>query len=158
MEELNKKEMMTDGLPARYDSAVIAPLNTNTSSLPAGLKIYPMNSFEFEGDELVWTKKKVAKAPEAAVKKDCLNYHFFLPLASHRTLNILFGCIWYEKSGLSRPINYGSLLYRISLPFSDFKDLKNRAGDRNHGPVLIQPIAGFRFPWCRTRQGGRVSL
>jgi hypothetical protein len=28
-----------------------------------------MNSFEFEGDELVWTKKKVAKIPEAAVKK-----------------------------------------------------------------------------------------
>ena len=69
VEELNKKDMTTDGMPARYDSAVIAPLNTNTSALPAGTKIYPMNSFEFEGDELVWTKKKVAKAPEAAVKK-----------------------------------------------------------------------------------------
>ena len=67
--ELSKKDMTTDGMPARYDSAVIAPLNTNTSVLPAGMKIYPMNSFEFEGDELVWTKKKVAKAPEAAVKK-----------------------------------------------------------------------------------------
>ena len=69
IEELNKKDMTTDGMPARYDSAVIAPLNTNTSALPAGMKIYPMNSFEFEGDELVWTKKKVARIPDAAVKK-----------------------------------------------------------------------------------------
>lgn len=69
VEELKKKDMTTDGLPAHYDSAVIAPLNTNTSVLPAGTKIYPMNSFEFKGDELVWTKKKVAKTPEATVKK-----------------------------------------------------------------------------------------
>jgi hypothetical protein len=69
IEELKKKDMTTDGMPARYDSAVIAPLNTDTSVLPAGTKIYPMSSFEFEGDELVWTKKKVAKIPEATVKK-----------------------------------------------------------------------------------------
>jgi hypothetical protein len=69
VEELNKKELTTDGMVPRYDAAVIAPVNTNTSVLPAGMKIYPMSSFEFEGDELVWTKKKVAKAPEAAVKK-----------------------------------------------------------------------------------------
>jgi len=69
VEELNKKDMTTDGMPARYDSAVIAPLNTDTSVLPSGMKIYPMNSFEFEGNELVWTKKKVAKIPEATVKK-----------------------------------------------------------------------------------------
>ena len=68
VEELNKKEMMNDGMPARYDSAVIVPLNTDTSALPSGMKIYPMNSFEFEGNELVWTKKKVTKTPEAAVK------------------------------------------------------------------------------------------
>ncbi len=69
VEELNKKEIMTDGMVARYDSAVIAPVNTDTSVLPAGTKIYPMTSFEFEGNELVWTKKKVAKTPEPAVKK-----------------------------------------------------------------------------------------
>lgn len=69
VDELNKKDMTTDGMPARYDAAVIAPLNTDTSVLPSGMKIYPMSSFEFEGDELVWTKKKVAKAPETAVKK-----------------------------------------------------------------------------------------
>jgi len=69
VEELNKKDITTDGMPARYDSAIIAPLNTDTSVLPAGVKNYPMNSFEFKGDELVWTKKKVAKNPEATVKK-----------------------------------------------------------------------------------------
>jgi hypothetical protein len=63
VEELNKKEIMTDGMVARYESAVIAPVNTDTSVLPAGMKIYPMNSFEFEGNELVWIKKKNAKTP-----------------------------------------------------------------------------------------------
>lgn len=69
VKELNKKETMSDGMVARYDSAVIAPLNSDTSALPAGMKIYPMSSFEFEGNELVWTKKKVAKTPEPAAKK-----------------------------------------------------------------------------------------
>ena len=69
VKELNKKEIMTDGMVARYDSAVIAPVNTDTSVLPAGMKIFPMTSFEFEGNELVWTKKKVAKTPEPAIKK-----------------------------------------------------------------------------------------
>jgi hypothetical protein len=63
VEELNKKEKMTDGMVSRYDSAVIAPVNADTSALPAGMKIYPMNSFEFEGNELVWIKKKVARMP-----------------------------------------------------------------------------------------------
>jgi hypothetical protein len=63
VEELNKKEKMTDGMVSRYDSAVIAPVNADTSALPAGMKIYPMNSFEFKGNELVWIKKKVARMP-----------------------------------------------------------------------------------------------
>ena len=65
LEELNKKEKATDGMVPRYDSAVIAPLNADTSSLPAGMKIYTMNSFEFKGNELSWVKKKVAKVPVA---------------------------------------------------------------------------------------------
>jgi hypothetical protein len=69
VEELNKRETMSDGTVARYDSAVIAPVNTDTSVLPAGMKIFPMTSFEFEGNELVWIKKKVARTPEPAVKK-----------------------------------------------------------------------------------------
>jgi hypothetical protein len=69
VEELNKKEITTDGMVSRYESAVIAPINTDTSVLPAGMKIYPMNSFEFEGNELVWIKKKNAKIPVALGNK-----------------------------------------------------------------------------------------
>lgn len=69
VEELNKKEKQVDGMIPRYNSAVIVPVNADTSALPAGMKIIPMNAFEFKGNELSWVKKKVAKAPEAAAKK-----------------------------------------------------------------------------------------
>ena len=68
VDELMKKEQVTDGSVPRYDAAVIVPVNANTSTLPASLKIYAMNSFEFKGNELTWVKKKVAKIPETAVK------------------------------------------------------------------------------------------
>ena len=69
VEELNNKEKVTDGMVPRYDFAVIAPVNTDTSALPAGMKIYAMNSFEFKGNELLWVKKKVAKTQVAVDKK-----------------------------------------------------------------------------------------
>ena len=68
VEELKKKEKTADGSVPCYDAAVIAPVNADTSALPAGIKIYPMNSFEFRGNELTWVKKKVAKAPVPAAK------------------------------------------------------------------------------------------
>ncbi|MDO9550264.1 MAG: hypothetical protein Q7J03_04765 [Methanoregula sp.] len=68
VEELMKKDQATDGSVPRYDAAVIAPANADTSMLPAAMKIYAMNSFEFKGNELTWIKKKVAKIPETAVK------------------------------------------------------------------------------------------
>ncbi|MFA4850391.1 MAG: hypothetical protein WC626_11755 [Methanoregula sp.] len=68
VEELSKKEKTTDGSVPRYDSAVIIPVNANTSALPAGIKIFTMNSFAFKGNELTWVKKKVAKNPVPAVK------------------------------------------------------------------------------------------
>jgi hypothetical protein len=69
VEELNNKEKVTDGMVPRYDFAVIAPINTDTSALPADMKIYLMNSFEFKGNELLWVKKKVAKTQVAVDKK-----------------------------------------------------------------------------------------
>jgi hypothetical protein len=66
VEELSKKEKLADGTIPRYDAAVIVPVNADTSALPAGMKIFTMNAFEFRGNELSWVKKKVAKAPEAA--------------------------------------------------------------------------------------------
>lgn len=68
VEELSKKEKATDGSVPRYDAAVIAPVNANTSALPAGMKIFTMNSFAFKGNELTWIKKKVAKNPAPVVK------------------------------------------------------------------------------------------
>ena len=65
VDELNKKERTTDGSVPRYEAAVIAPVNADTSALPAGMKIFSMNSFAFKGNELTWVKKKVAKAPSA---------------------------------------------------------------------------------------------
>lgn len=68
--ELSKKDTMSDGMVTRCDSAVIAPLNADTSALPAGMKVYSMSSFGFEGNELIWTKKKVSRVPiPLAVKK-----------------------------------------------------------------------------------------
>lgn len=68
LEELKTREIMADGTVPRYDSAVIAPVNADTTALPAGMKVYTMNSFEFRGNELVWVKKKVAKAQEPIKK------------------------------------------------------------------------------------------
>jgi hypothetical protein len=65
VEEINKKEKATDGMVPRYDAAVIAPVNADISVLPAGMKVFTMNSFAFKGNELTWVKKKVAKAPVA---------------------------------------------------------------------------------------------
>ena len=67
VEELNKKEKATDGSVPNYSAAVIAPVNADTSVLPADMKIYPMNSFAFKGNELIWLKKKVARIPQTAV-------------------------------------------------------------------------------------------
>jgi hypothetical protein len=69
VEELNKKDKVTDGMVPRYDAAVIVPANANTALLPAGMKIYPMTSFEFKGNDLVWLKKKVAVATAPEVRK-----------------------------------------------------------------------------------------
>ncbi len=70
VEELNRKDKMSDGLPSNYESVVIAPGNADTSSLPAGIRVYSMGSFEFAGNELIWTKKKISKTPvPLAVKK-----------------------------------------------------------------------------------------
>ena len=68
VEELNKKEKITDGSVPRYNAAVIEPVNADTSALKAGMKIYSMNSFEFRGNELAWVKKKVVNAPVPAAK------------------------------------------------------------------------------------------
>jgi len=65
-EELTRPERTSDGTPLRLSYAIMVPANADTSSLPAGVKIYTMRSFTFEGKKLIWVKKPVRK--EEAVK------------------------------------------------------------------------------------------
>jgi hypothetical protein len=60
-EEFTTSERSSDGLPIRFDYAVMVPANADTSSVPAGVKIYTMKSFTYEGKELTWVKKPVRK-------------------------------------------------------------------------------------------------
>jgi len=47
---------------------LIVPQNTNTSSVPADVRISFMKSFAFEGDSLEWMKKPVTKPAEEKAK------------------------------------------------------------------------------------------
>ena len=60
-EDLTNAECFTDGTITRYSYAVMVPANADTSSIPAGVSIYLMKSFAFEGKELTWVKKPVRK-------------------------------------------------------------------------------------------------
>ncbi|MDD4136428.1 MAG: hypothetical protein PHT99_00845 [Methanoregula sp.] len=60
-EELTRAERAPDGTVIRYEYAVMVPANADTSAVPAGIRIYTMKSFAFEGKELAWVKKPVRK-------------------------------------------------------------------------------------------------
>lgn len=59
--ELKKPEPVCDGTLSRNRFAVMLPGNANTSSVPAGIQLYTMRSFAFDGKELAWVKKPVRK-------------------------------------------------------------------------------------------------
>ena len=67
LEELRTPEPNCDGTITRNSFAVMMPGNANTASVPAGITIYTMRSFAFDGKELAWVKKPVRKeeAPKA---------------------------------------------------------------------------------------------
>ena len=67
-EDLTTAERNTDGMPTRFSYAVMVPVNADTSSVPAGVRIYTMRSFAFEGKELTWVKKPVRKTEPAPAK------------------------------------------------------------------------------------------
>jgi hypothetical protein len=67
-EDLTTAEHNTDGMPTRFSYAVMVPVNADTSSVPAGVRIYTMRSFAFEGKELTWVKKPVRKTEPAPAK------------------------------------------------------------------------------------------
>jgi hypothetical protein len=60
-EELTRADRTSDGTVTRYAYAVMVPANTDTSTVPAGVGIYTMNSFAFKDKELTWVKKPVRK-------------------------------------------------------------------------------------------------
>ena len=47
---------------------LIVPQNADTTSVPADVRIHFMNSFAFQGNDLIWTKKPVQKTEEEKAK------------------------------------------------------------------------------------------
>jgi hypothetical protein len=67
-EELTRADRTTDGTLTRHEYAVMVPANADTSAVPAGIRVYIMKSFAFEGKELTWLKKPVRKSESAPAK------------------------------------------------------------------------------------------
>ncbi|MFA6333479.1 MAG: hypothetical protein WCX22_11035 [Methanoregula sp.] len=61
-------ERSPDGMVTRYEYAVMTPANADTTTVPAGVRVYTMRSFAFEGKELTWVKKPVRKTGNAPAK------------------------------------------------------------------------------------------
>ena len=61
LQELKKPGQTHDGTVTRNAFAVMMPGNANTASVPAGIPVYTMRSFAFDGKELAWVKKPVKK-------------------------------------------------------------------------------------------------
>lgn len=66
--ELTRADANAEGTPVRFSYAVMVPANADVSSVPAGVLIYTMRSFAFEGKELTWVKKPVRKTGDAPAK------------------------------------------------------------------------------------------
>lgn len=67
LDELTKTGKSNDGTVTLNKFAVMVPANADTTSVPSGYLIHTMNSFAFEGKELIWVKKPVRKAEEPKV-------------------------------------------------------------------------------------------
>jgi hypothetical protein len=52
----------------KSDILILVPQNSDTSCAPPDVRISFMNSFSFDGDVLVWTKKPVQKSEEEKKK------------------------------------------------------------------------------------------
>jgi hypothetical protein len=67
-EELIRADRAADGTVTRHAYALMVPANADISAVPAGVRIYTMNSFAFEGEDLTWVKKPVRKSENTPVK------------------------------------------------------------------------------------------
>lgn len=66
--DLTRADSNAEGTPIRFSYAVMVPINADTRAVPAGVRVYTMRSFAFEGKELTWVKKPVRKNEETPAK------------------------------------------------------------------------------------------
>lgn len=57
-----------DGTLLRQGYAILVPKNADVSAVPKGIRVHFMQSFAFEGGELVWLKKPVRKTEDSPAK------------------------------------------------------------------------------------------
>jgi hypothetical protein len=67
-DELTHADRAADGTVTRHTYAVMVPANADISMVPAGVRVYTMKSFAFEGKDLIWVKKPVLKSECSPVK------------------------------------------------------------------------------------------
>jgi hypothetical protein len=51
----------------KSSTLLIVPQNSDTSSVPSDVRLHFMNSFTFQGNDLIWVKKPVQKEEKAKV-------------------------------------------------------------------------------------------
>ena len=66
--EMVRSKRAPDGTLVRQGYGLLVPKNANVSTVPAGIPIHFMQSFAFEGDELVWLKKPVRRTADTPAK------------------------------------------------------------------------------------------
>jgi hypothetical protein len=66
--DLTNIESSRFGTPVKQGITVIVPAGADTSGIPAGINIFTMNSFAFDGDNLIWVKKPTRQPEENTAK------------------------------------------------------------------------------------------
>jgi len=68
LEQMRSSVMSPYGQVHKSNILLIVPQNSDTSSVPNDIRIHFMNSFAFQGNDLIWTKKPVQKTEEEKAK------------------------------------------------------------------------------------------
>jgi len=68
LEQMRSSVMSPYGQVHKGTILLIVPQNSDTSSVPTDVRIHFMNSFAFQGNDLIWTKKPVQKTEEEKAK------------------------------------------------------------------------------------------
>jgi hypothetical protein len=68
LERMRSSVMGPYGQVQKSNILLIVPQNSDTSSVPNDIRISFMNSFSFQGNDLIWTKKPVQKTEEEKAK------------------------------------------------------------------------------------------